>query len=194
MAEQLVKPAGAGHETAWVALCALTIVLVAGAVIGVRSPPAETMAVAAYQVDARDDLTAAEQGIYADLRLVAVELPELHAQARPSVAELQAAALPPFASDIGSAGRGGHAWSAIQGEQADAYLGLSAAPDVAGSMLLRLSPHRTDASHSDDEPDIWLHRAAQPAWPANLAPEGLIANGWKQVVSRFDAGVTRHKH
>jgi len=30
MAQQLVKPAGAGHETTWVALCALTILLVPG--------------------------------------------------------------------------------------------------------------------------------------------------------------------
>ncbi|HEX5738940.1 MAG TPA: DUF6162 family protein [Hydrogenophaga sp.] len=194
MAEQLVRPAGAGHETTWVALCALAIVLVAGAVIGVRSPPAETITVAAHQLDARDDLTAAEQGIYADLRLVAVELPGLHDRARPSVAELREAALPPFTTDIGSSGRGGHVWSAIQGQQADAYVGLSAAPEVAGSMLLRLSPHRKDESHSDEEPDIWLHRAAQPAWPNDLAPEALIAHGWKQVVSRFDAGVTRHKH
>lgn len=194
MAEQLVKPAGAGNETAWVALCALTIVLVAGAVIGIRTPPAETVPVAAHQLDARDDLTAAEQGIYADLRLVLVELPEIHEQARPSVAELQEAALPPFTADIGSSGRGGHVWSAIQGRQADAYMGLSAAPEVAGSMLLRLPPYRSGASEGDDEPEIWLHRTAQPDWPESLAPDALIVNGWKQVVSRFDAGVTRHKH
>ncbi len=194
MAEQLVKPAGAGNETAWVALCALTIVLVAGAVIGVRTPPAETVTVAVHQLDARDDLTAAEQGIYADLRLVSIELPELDEQARPSVAELEEAALPPFTSDIGSSSRGGHVWSVIQGQQADAYMGLSAAPDVAGSMLLLLPPHRTGASHGDDEPEIWLHRAARPDGPGDLEREALIASGWKQVVSRFDAGVTRHKH
>ena len=194
MTEQLVKPAGAGHETAWVALCALTIVLVAGAVIGVRSPPPETAAVAAHQLDARDDLTAAEQGIYADLRLVVIELPGLHEQARPSVAELREADLPPFTSDLGTSGRGGHVWSAIHREQADAYLGLSAAPEVAGSMLLRLLPHDAQAPHADEEPDIWLHRAARPELPSRLAPDDLIAKGWKQVVSRFDAGVTRHSH
>jgi hypothetical protein len=194
MAEQLVNPAGAGHETAWVALCAVTIVLVAAAVIGVRAPPVETVAVAAHQLDARDDLTAAEQGIYADLRLVVIELPGLHEQARPSVAELREADLPPFTADLGSSGRGGHVWSVIQGQQADAYVGLSAAPDVAGSMLLRLLPHDAQAAHPDEEPDIWLHRAARPELPRHLASEELIAKGWKQVVSRFDAGVTRHTH
>lgn len=194
MAEQLVKPAGAGHETVWVALCALTIVLVAGAVIGVRSPPAETAAIAAHQLDARDDLTAAEQGVYADLRLVEIELPDLHDQARPSVAELREAALPPFTSDLGSSGRGGHVWSLVQSQQADGYVGLSEVPEVAGSMLLRLSPQHAAASHADEEPDIWLHRANRPGRPLNLTTEALIADGWKQVVSRFDAGVTRHKH
>lgn len=187
MAEQIVKPAGAGHETGWVLLCALAIVLAAGSVIGVRSAPPESAAIAAHQLDARDGLTAAEQGLHADLLLVAVELPDLHPEARPSVAELQAAALPPFAADIGASGRGGHVWSVVHGRQADAYLGLSAAPEVAGSMLLRLT-------QPDAEPDIWLHRAAKPQWPASLEPEGLIADGWRQVVSRFDAGVTRHKH
>lgn len=194
MAEQLVKPAGAGHETAWVALCALTIVLVAGAFIGVRSAPPETAAVAAHQLDARDDLTAAEQGIYADLRLVVIELPGLHEQARPSVVELKEADLPPFTVDIGASGRGGHAWSVVHGEQADAYVGLSAAPEVAGSMLLRLLPHDSQGPHMDDESDIWLHRAARPELPRRLASDDLIAAGWKQVVSRFDAGVTRHSH
>ncbi len=194
MVEHIVKPAGAGNETRWVLLYALCIVLVAGAVIGVRTEPAEPPTIAAHQLDARDDLTSAEQGIYADLRLVAVELPDLHPEARPSVAELQQAALPPFTADAGASGRGGHTWFSVSGEQADAYLGLSAAPEVAGSMLLRLAPLAAGAPHGDTEPDIWLNRSAKPAPPSQLATEHLIAGGWRQVVSRFDASVTRHKH
>ena len=197
MTEQIVKPAGAGNETGWVALCALAIVLVAGAVIGVRGEAPVASPVAVYQLDARDDLTPAEQGLYADLRLVVVELPDLHPQARPPVADLQAAALPPFSQDMGTTGRGGHVWSLLHGDPSlGAYFGLSAEPAVAGSLLLRLAtPAKGDTeTHASDEPDIWLHRAAQPSAPSRLDTESLIAAGWQQVVSRFDAGVTRHAH
>ena len=46
-----------------------------------------------------------------------------------------------------------------------------------------------------DEPDVWLNRQANLAAPADLTDAALIAAGWRQVVTQFDAGVTRqHRH
>ncbi|THF66152.1 hypothetical protein E6C76_04650 [Pseudothauera nasutitermitis] len=188
MAEQVVRPAGAGHEALFVALACAVIVALAAAVIGARQTPAQRIEVAAHQLDARDDLLAAEQGLYADLRLVPGELADF-GDRPPAVTELAEALLPPFVADVGTAWRGDHAWTLIEHGAASAYLGLSAAPEVAGSMLLRLSGP-ADAG----EADIWLNRSPSASPPARLDTEYLVHGGWQQVVTHFDAGATRHRH
>jgi len=198
-ATQLVRPAGAGHETlAVLAGCAL-ILAVAGTVVTLRAAPQHSHAVAAHQLDARRDLTAAEQGIHADLRIALDEIEaERGTHARlPAVAALSALGLPPFAEDASSVQRGGHAWSLVADGRTQAYVGLSADSAVAGSVLMRVQPAQgrahgaADAAHaSDAEPDIWLHRNAHVA-PTALDDAQLTRAGWRQVVARFDAGVTR---
>jgi hypothetical protein len=61
---QVVRPAGAGHETLYVLALCLVILLVAGTVIGWHGESQEVQSVAAHELDARRDLTASEQGIY----------------------------------------------------------------------------------------------------------------------------------
>ena len=57
---------------------------------------------------------------------------------------------------------------------------------VAGSFLLLASA--ADA-------DIWLNRSSDVVAPQNLHADALIAAGWRQVASQYDAGVTRqHRH
>ena len=68
MSAHLVRPAGAGHETLYVLLLCLLILTVAGAVVAWRHDAPDTTTLPAHQLDARRDLSAAEQGIYADLR------------------------------------------------------------------------------------------------------------------------------
>lgn len=211
MAELVVKPAGAGHETALVLLCALFILVGAGATVGLRATHEVAHGVAEHQLDARDDLSAAEQGLYADLRLVDAELAAWPSPRPPEITELAADMLPPFVHDIGATQRGGHVWTLLERAGAFAYLGVSAQPSVAGSLLLVVHPAaaireppspnasspaegaREDAG-AGGAPDIWLHRAAGVAPPERLEPAWLIAAGWRQVVTRFDAGVTRHMH
>jgi hypothetical protein len=69
-----------------------------------------------------------------------------------------------------------------------AYLGRSQAPEVAGSLLLILPPTAGQA-------DVWLRRDSAAVIPDDLGQRTLIAAGWQQVVSHYDAGVTReHRH
>lgn len=198
---QLVRPAGAGHETlAVLAGCAL-VLAVAGTVVTLRAAPQQSHAVAAHQLDARRDLTAAEQGIYADLRIALDEIDaERGTHARlPAVAALSELGLPPFAEDASSVQRGAHAWSLVADGRTQAYVGLSADGAVAGSVLMRVQAGHghahgaadADSAHAPDaEPDIWLHRNARVA-PTALDDAQLTRAGWRQVVARFDAGVTR---
>ncbi|MGE8154719.1 DUF6162 family protein [Pseudomonas vancouverensis] len=184
---QIVRPAGAGHETLYVLLLCLMILAVAGSVVLWHGESTEVSSVGSHQLDARRDLSAAEQGIYADLR---VTLDEIHLlrqaqQALPSPQALADEGFAPFAQDASSVSRGGHAWQLLE---AGAYFGQSQSPTVAGSFLMRTAT-------ANDVPDIWLNRGQPLAVPSDLSDAALEGAGWKQIVAQFDAGVTRqHRH
>ena len=169
-------------------LLCLLILAVAGSVVAWRGVSHEPEPVASNQYDARRDLSAAEQGIYADLRVTLDEIRLLREeqQALPTPQMLADEGFAPFAQDASSVSRGGHAWQMLAER---AYFGRSATPDVAGSFLMRVG---TDANAA---PDIWLKRSADPAPAEDLSDAALSAAGWKQIVAQFDAGVTReHRH
>ena len=184
---QVVRPAGAGHETLYVLLLCLMILAVAGSVVLWRGESHEVSSISSHQLDARRDLSASEQGIYADLR---VTLDEIHLlrqeqQTLPTPETLADEGFAPFAQDASSVSRGGHAWHLLDSK---AYFGQSQAKGVAGSFLMRLTA-------ADDAPDIWLNRATDLKAPADLSDAALESAGWQQIVAQFDAGVTRqHKH
>jgi hypothetical protein len=181
---QVVRPAGAGHETLYVLLLCLIILAVAGTVVALHGESQEVAAVPSHQLDARRDLSASEQGIYADLRVTLDEIHLLQQEqnALPTPEQLAEEGFAPFARDASSVSRGDHRWQLLA---PSAYLGLSQAPATSGSLLMRVGP----------EPDIWLNRQANLAAPSDLTDQALIAAGWQQVVAQFDAGVTRqHRH
>lgn len=182
---QVVRPAGAGHETLYVLLLCLIILAVAGTVITLHRETQEVAAVPSHQLDARRDLSAAEQGIYADLRVTLDEIHLLQEEqnALPTPAQLAEEGFAPFAQDASSVSRGDHRWQLLA---PSSYLGLSQTPSTSGSVLMRVL---------GAEPDVWLNRQADLAAPSDLTDAALTAAGWRQVVTQFDAGVTRqHRH
>ena len=184
MSTHLVRPAGAGHETLYVLLLCLLILTVAGSVVAWRHEAQDVASVPAHQLDARRDLNAAEQGIYADLRVTLDEIQLLSEDSNvlPEPTELATEGFAPFASDASSVSRGGHVWQLL-GD--NAYLGLSPNPAVAGSFLLRVGT----------QPDVWLNRNSEVTAPSDFSDSALSQSGWQQVVAQFDAGVTRqHRH
>jgi len=182
---QVVRPAGAGHETLYVLLLCLIILTVAGTVVAMHGEPREVAALPSHQLDARRDLNAAEQGIYADLRVTLDEIHLLQEEqsALPTPEQLAEEGFAPFAQDASSVSRGDHRWRLLA---PSAYVGLSQAPSTSGSLLMRVQ---------GTEPDIWLNRRQDLPAPSDLTDQALIAAGWQQVVAQFDAGVTRqHRH
>jgi len=185
---QIVRPAGAGHETLNVLLLCLLILAVAGSVVAWRGVSHEPEPVATNQLDARRDLSASEQGIYADLRVTLDEIRLLREeqQALPTPQTLADEGFAPFARDASSVSRGGHAWQLLGNT---AYFGHSQSTAVAGSFVMLLSADNKAA------PDIWLIRDANLQAPTELTEAALSASGWKQIVAQYDAGVTReHRH
>ncbi|MVV47187.1 hypothetical protein EJA72_02820 [Pseudomonas sp. PB120] len=184
---QVVRPAGAGHETLYVLLLCVMILAVAASVVAWRHESQETSHISSHQLDARRDLSASEQGIYADLRVTLDEVHLLRQEHNtlPTPEALADEGFAPFAQDASSVSRGGHAWHLLN---AQAYFGQSQSPAVAGSFLMRLTA-------DDEAPDIWLNRAVDLKAPTDLADAALESAGWQQIVAQFDAGVTRqHRH
>lgn len=216
MTVQVVKPAGAGYETLLVLVVCAAIVSLAGAFILVNAAPDVAAGPRTDQLDARRDLSAAEQGLYADLRVAADEIGYLAAEqgGKPSIAELAGYGLPPFIQDATAARRGEHRWQRIERPSGEAYLGMSADVQVAGSLLLRLAPARRDDTSSAEAghrhalagsqahtaqraeeaaSDIWLNRQAGAQAPDSLDDAQLLAAGWRKIAAQFDAGVTRQQ-
>lgn len=189
----VVRPVSAGRETLLVALLCLAIVLVAGTVVGLRTRAPAAAGIAEWQVDARDGLTAAEQGLNAELKVAANDIAfALESGTVLTPEALAEEALPPFAMDAATAGRGGHVWSLVPSADGFAgWLGQTASADIAGSLLLRIA---TAGDGHANEPEggvsVWLNRSTHAA-AAGLSDEALVAAGWKEIVSRYDASVTR---
>ncbi|SHN09463.1 DUF6162 family protein [Phytopseudomonas punonensis] len=188
MTVQVVRPAGAGHETLYVLLLCLVIVLAAACVVAWHGETESETRIESHQIDARRDLTAAEQGLYADLRVAADEIRIRFAeeQALLTPAELAEEGFPPFTADASTTSRGSHQWQLLPGD-GPAYFGASQALEVAGSLLMLL-----DTAH--EQADVWLNRKGASA-PDKLDAQSLITAGWQQIASQYDAGVTRqHRH
>lgn len=185
---QVVRPAGAGHETLYVLLAAVLIVVLAASVVAVRGEREDEQPIAAHQLDARRDLNAAEQGLHTDLWVAVDEIRALREDngVAPDAQALTDEGLPPFVNDASSQSRGSHRWSLLAN---GAYLGRSQDAAVAGSILLILPPG------NETQPDVWLRRDSNAVAPDDLSHDALIAAGWRQIVTHYDAGVTRqHRH
>lgn len=196
MTTQVVRPAGAGHETLWVLLAAAGVLALAALVVGVRSQPSATTALAPHQVDARTQLNAAEQGVHADLLVAADEIAALRdeGQALPTPERLRDLGLPPFAAGPQARARGAHEWRPIPQGHDLAFVGRSAEPRVAASLLLRLpatAGPATDGHAHDHAAEIWIQREGPVGWPEGIDGPALVRQGWRQVITRYDAGVTR---
>ena len=109
MSVETVRPAGAGHETLYVLLGSVLILALAATVVGLRQQSHEAQALDAHQVDARLDLNAAEQGIYADLQVAAEDIQARldDGEAAPSVDELAAEGFPPTSPRAAAASTAG---------------------------------------------------------------------------------------
>lgn len=176
----LVRPASARRESVLVGALCLAVLAASTAVISLHRRADDIRSLPAWQIDARSDLTPAEHGVLADLTIAAGEIAWLtEGGTLPDVADLIAEGIPPFAAQASDGLRGGHVWS-LSG---DAYLGRSGDPGAAGSFLLI----------PGDPAVIWLAPGAADI-PASLSQDVLSGAGWRQVVSHYDASVTRHDH
>ncbi len=178
MTARVIVPPASGRRESLAVLLLIAVILVGAAlVVALQRDRSQVAALPGWQVDLRSGLNAAEQGLTADLLNTAAEiafLPDASPQA------LAAEGLTPFVVDSTASARGGHVWQAVGAAGARGWLGLPAQPQIARPILLRLV---------GEAPTVWIAEGSADA--ADLADAALIAAGWRQVVTRYDASVTR---
>lgn len=173
----VVAPASGRRESLAVLVLVLAVLACASAVVALHCDRAQVTALPGWQVDLRSGLNAAEQGLTADLLTAAPEfafLPDTSPQA------LAEEGLPPFVPDATAEARGGHGWQVLEQDGLRGWLGLPGDAATARALLLRMDR---------DSPTVWI--AQTPAAPQALDDAALVASGWRQVVTRYDASVTR---
>lgn len=173
----VVAPASGRRESLAVLVLVLAVLACASAVVALHRDRTEVTALPGWQVDLRSGLNAAEQGLTADLLTAAPEFAFLPDTTPTALAD---EGLPPFTPDATAQARGGHQWQALEQGGLRGWLGLPGDAATARTLLLRMD---------QDSPTVWI--AQTKAVPQTLDDAALVAAGWRQVVTRYDASVTR---
>jgi len=184
-------------------LClALVVVAVCGWSIMTRARADAVSADEPWRMDAFADLSPGELAVFNDLRIAAPEIEAMHEEdgGWPSVAELEAAYMPPFVRDTSWRGSGRLAWARSVIATSDTHIALYlASPEMCGesrSLLLLLTHDHVRrqgnaAGRTHPSYEVWLHQACAPDFPEIVTDQALISAGWREVVARTGDSETR---
>ncbi len=187
MHTQIVKPATGRFEGAYLLSTCVAILAICGSLIFLRQTKLEVIPLQPYQISAFSDLSKTEQGLFNDLYAAALELQTVYRDSRTwlAVDDLVDLAMPPFTQTALSQKQGGHQWSALPFNTADAssmaYLGKSARTAEARSFLLVMT-QRKQRDAQEFGFTIWVNAdAAAP--PKAIDPAALSDTGWREAVA-----------
>ncbi len=187
MHTQIVKPATGRFEGAYLLSTCVAILAICGSLIFLRQTKLEVIPLQPYQISAFSDLSKTEQGLFNDLYAAALELQTVYRDSRTwlAVDDLVDLAMPPFTQTALSQKQGGHQWSALPFNTADAssmaYLGKSARAADARSFLLVMT-QRKQRDAQEFGFSIWVNAdAATP--PKAIDPAALSDTGWREAVA-----------
>jgi hypothetical protein len=195
---ELVRPAGARHEG--LALIAATAAIVGALAVYVRGLGREeaTEPLYEWQVSAFETLTGADQAIYNSLFTVKDEIPYIYDDINqfnppgvkfrwPNLDDFQDWLLPPFYKDTSWEQNGALTWSLYEplaeGEMQGStmYLGTDGRLPGQGSFLLVIG-HVHAGFTNNNAILIWWNERNHVEMPQSGFRDGLILEGWKEVV------------
>jgi hypothetical protein len=195
---QQVRPAGARHESLVLGLATLLVIAILLLYVrerGLRDTPEPLYD---WQVSAFNTLTGADQAIYNALFTTKDDIPYLYDDINlmnppgvkfhwPTLQELQEAALPPFLADTSWKQNGSLQWTLYEplpeGEMQGStmYLGTGGTQPNQGSFLLVIG-HVHAGFTNNNSIVIWWNRRNKVEMPQSGFRDGLILQGWKEVV------------
>ncbi|HJR70420.1 MAG TPA: hypothetical protein VKA43_10300 [Gammaproteobacteria bacterium] len=195
---ELVRPAGARYEG--LALAAATLAVAGALALYVRAHGSEgfTEPLHDWQVSAFETLTGADQAVYNALYTVKDEIPLIYDDINlfnppgvkfrwPNLDDFQEWLLPPFYKDTSWRQNGSLAWSLFEplaeGEMQGStmYLGTDGTLPGQGSFLLIIG-HVHAGITNNNAIVIWWHEQNHVEMPQSGFRDGLILQGWREVV------------
>jgi hypothetical protein len=197
-ATQLVRPAGARHEGLALAAATLAVIAILVFYVHERGRGAAREPIYDWQVSAFDALTGADQAIYNALFTAKDDIPYIYDDINintpdnavfrwPSLQDLQAAELPPFLKDRSWEQNGSLKWTLFEplakGEMQGStmYLGTDGTQPKQGSFLLVIG-HTHAGVQNKNAIAIWWSAKNHVAMPQSGFRDGLILQGWREVV------------
>jgi hypothetical protein len=207
VAVEYVRPAGARREG--LALAAATLAILAVLALYVRALGRDETAepLLEWQVSAFDTLTGADQAIYNSLYTVKDEIPFIYDDINrfnppgvkfrwPDLDVFQEFLLPPFYKDTSWQQNGSLQWSLYEplaeGEMQGStmYLGTDGTLPGQGSFLLVIG-HVHAGFTNNNAIVIWWNAKNHVEMPQSGFRDGLILQGWKEVVPYVGAQEVR---
>ncbi|WP_147822464.1 DUF6162 family protein [Salidesulfovibrio onnuriiensis] len=194
--EELVRPAGGGNETLWLAVAAVVVVVACALGMGLRDRGARTAELLPWQMNAFTALNPEELGTFNALYTAAVEIDAVHEDGDGGwmdISEMEDLFMPPFARDAAWRRQGRMVWTRRVPESPDLdlalYLGVPQQRERSGSFLLVMRhDHSAGRGHGAAEPghgrfEVWYQASHRGGFPAVIKDQALIAAGWKEVVA-----------
>jgi hypothetical protein len=195
---QQVRPAGARHEALLLALAAVAVLGVLVMYVHERGIGDAREPIYDWQVSAFNTLTGADQAIYNALFTAKDDVPYLYEDINmfnepgvkfrwPSLNDFQDALLPPFYKDTSWEQNGSLQWTLYEplpeGEMQGStmYLGTDGKQPQQGSFLLVIG-HVHAGFQNTNSIVIWWNKKNHAVMPQSGFRDGLILQGWREVV------------
>lgn len=193
-----VRPAGSRHEGLLLAATTLTVIAIVSTYVKLEGRNDEPEPIYDWQVSAFNSLTGADQAIYNSLYTVKDEIPYIYDDINmfnepgvkfrwPNLDDFQDFLLPPFYRDTSWEQTGSLQWSLYEplpeGEMQGStmYLGTDGNRPNQGSFLLVIGHVHAGFTNSNAIV-IWWNPANHVEMPESGFRDGLILDGWKEVV------------
>lgn len=206
-AVQLVRPAGARHEALLLLAAGVAILSILGLYVQQRGQTAAKEPLQQWQVSAFDELAGVDQAIYNALYTAKDEIAYIYDDINllnqpgqkfrwPSPEDLQDYLLPPFYRDGSWQQNGAMQWSLheplAEGEMQGSviYVGTDGRVAGQGSFLLVVG-HVHAGFQNNNSIVVWWNPRNHVEVPGNGFRDGLILQGWREVVPHSGAQEVR---
>ena len=200
---QLVRPAGARHEGLALAVATVAVIAILAFYVQERGRGDTREPIYDWQVSAFNALTGADQAIYNALYTAKDDIPYIYEDINmfnapgvkfrwPNLNDMQDALLPPFYKDKSWQQNGSLRWTLYEplpeGEMQGStmYLGTDGNQPQQGSFLLVIG-HVHAGFQNTNSILIWWNRKNHMVMPESGFRDGLILQGWREVVPNTGA-------
>jgi len=198
-ATQQVQPVGLRNEARALGIAVIVVLGVQAIYVHERGREADRPTIYEWQVSAFETLKGADQAIYNELYTVKDEIPYLYDDINlfnppgvkfrwPNIKDFQESLMAPFHQDHSWEQNGSLQWSLheplAEGEMQGStmYLGTDGQAPNQGSFLLVIG-HVHAGFTNNNAMTIWWHSKNHVEMPQSGFRDGLILQGWKEVVA-----------